>query len=79
MVGNDPLWEEDGLYEDSNNIINKILENLGSRMRIHPAKNEEMSMQGCVSESDKLDNKYNITTSFRPKNCMKIGKKYMNF
>ena len=68
LVGNDPLWEEDGLYEDSNNIINKILENLGSRMRIHPAKNEEMSMQGCVSESDKLDNKYNITTSFRPKN-----------
>ena len=66
LVGNDPTWEENGLYSDSNDVINKILEKLGSRMRITAAKNKEMSLQGCVSEQDKLDNKYNITKSKQP-------------
>jgi hypothetical protein len=66
IVGNDPVWEEDGLYEDSNKIVNKILEKLGSRMRIHPARNIEYSAQGCISQQDVSNNKYNATQSFLP-------------
>lgn len=39
LVGNDPIWENDGLYAESNQIINYILERLDSRMRLHPARN----------------------------------------
>ena len=28
LVGNDPIWEDNGLYFESNQIINKILEKL---------------------------------------------------
>ena len=48
LVGNDPVWEDDGKYEDSNKIVNKILEKLGSRMRLHPARNLHESLPGCV-------------------------------
>lgn len=40
LVGDDPIWEEDGLYAESNQIINYILERLDSRMRLHPARNK---------------------------------------
>jgi len=66
LVGNDPIWEDNGLYEDSNKVINKILEKLGSRMRIVPAKNIEYSIQGCVSQQDLNSNKYNITAANVP-------------
>ena len=39
LVGNDPTWENNGAYEQSNRIINNILDKLGSRMRLHPARN----------------------------------------
>ena len=68
LVGNDPVWEENGLYEDSNEVINKILKKLGSRMILQPARSEEYSLQGCVDELDVEDNKFNITASFRPRN-----------
>jgi len=40
LVGNDPIWENNGLYAESNQIINYILERLESRMRLHPARNK---------------------------------------
>ena len=39
LVGNDPIWESDGAYEQSNNIINNILDKLDSRMKLYPARN----------------------------------------
>lgn len=66
LVGNDPIWEDNGLYFNSNEIINKILEKLDCRMRIVPARNEYESLQGCVSEADVIDNRYNAIESFVP-------------
>lgn len=51
LVGNDPIWEENGLYKDSNDIINKILEKLGSRMRIYPAKDKSYAFQGVTDQT----------------------------
>lgn len=48
LVGNDPVWEKGGIYEQSNDIINKILSRLQSRMRLLPAKNAyEAMVSGC--------------------------------
>lgn len=48
LVGNDPVWENDGAYSESNNIINKILEKLDSRMKLYPARNYiEACTQDC--------------------------------
>jgi hypothetical protein len=66
LVGNDPTWEDNGAYGPSNDIVNTLLDKLGSRLRIHPAKNKSLSLPECVSEADKQDNKYNITPSFQP-------------
>jgi hypothetical protein len=58
LVGNDPLWESNGIYSKSNDIINKILDGLNSRMRLHPARNQyEALVSGCD---------FNIIPSFRP-------------
>ena len=58
LVGNDPLWENNGIYLQSNDIINKILTGLQSRMRIHPARNQyEALVSGCD---------FNVIPSFRP-------------
>jgi hypothetical protein len=66
LVGNDPTWEDNGVYGPSNDIINNLLYKLGSRMRIHPAKSESLSLPDCVSEAEKQDDKYNITPSIQP-------------
>jgi hypothetical protein len=44
IVGNDPVWEEDGAYAESNLIINNLLSRLDSRMRLHPARNRYESL-----------------------------------
>ena len=44
LVGNDPEWERNGAYKPSNDIINNILSNLGSRVRIHTAKNQQHAL-----------------------------------
>ena len=51
LVGNDPVYEENGLYKDSNVVINKILDNLGSKMRIHAAKTREEAVNYCAEEA----------------------------
>jgi len=44
LVANDPIWERNGLYAKSNDILNKLLERLQSRMRIVPARNQYESL-----------------------------------
>ena len=63
LVGDDPIYEENGRYFKSNKIVNKILNKLGSRMRIYPARNEYESLQGCT---DTISKRYNVTRSFVP-------------
>lgn len=66
IVGNDPVWEENGLYSESNEIVNSILEKLGSRMRIFPARNESYALNRDVLQEELNDNKYNITRAKIP-------------
>ena len=63
LVGNDPIWEENGLYNKSNKTINKILQKLGSRMRLVVARNQYESLPDCA---DVTNRKFNITPSFVP-------------
>jgi len=44
LIGNDPIWENDRLYESSNSIINYILSKLDTKMKIHPARNKYESL-----------------------------------
>jgi len=39
VVGNDPLYEDGGVYQESTSIVNDLLRNIGSRMVIQPARN----------------------------------------
>lgn len=63
LVGNDPIYEENGLYLKSNKIINKILDKLGSRMRIVPARNQYESLPDCADTTEK---RFNVTSAFTP-------------
>ena len=67
IVGNDPQWEEEGLYRESNDIVNKLLKKLGSRMKILPADTEYESLQGCKTEDEVVNDRWNVTKSFVPK------------
>ena len=58
LVGNDPVYEENGLYKDSNDVINKILNNLGSKMRIQAAQTREEAVNYCA-----IDSKPNVIQS----------------
>ena len=60
LVGNDPIWEQSGIYQKSNDIINKLLSRLNSKMRLHPARNS----REALSDSTPIQN--NILPSFRP-------------
>lgn len=60
LVGNDPRWEDDGAYADSNRIINDILAGLNSRMRIFEARNEFESLQSDCPEQ------VNVIPSVKP-------------
>lgn len=66
LVGNDPIYEENGLYKKSNDIINRILKKLGSRMTIVPAVDRTQSLPDCISSTDVFNDKYNVTKSFQP-------------
>jgi hypothetical protein len=52
LVGNDPAYEENGLYKESNDVVNKILEKLGSKMRITAANTPYEAVNYCAT-SDK--------------------------
>lgn len=73
LVGNDPIYEENGLYLKSNDIVNKILSKLDSRIRLHPTKNkyESLSDSGnCLSQL------VNILPSYQPQG---ITPTYVNY
>lgn len=38
LVGDDPVFEENGYYEETNRVINRILEGVDSRVRLYPAQ-----------------------------------------
>jgi len=66
LVGDDPVFEtdqydRDGAYSYSNSIINRLLTNLDSRMRLYPAANRYESM---VDQDTGLY--YNTIPSFVP-------------
>ena len=63
LVGNDPVWEENGAYEQSNDIINKLLKKLDVDMRIFPAETRERSLPECA---DVLSSGFNITKAKMP-------------
>ena len=79
LVGNDPIWEEDGLYADSNEIINKILEKLDSNMRIVAARNKEESLQGCVSSDYIASGWANVTAAKLPTGASRTVSPYNVF
>lgn len=60
LVGNDPIWEGNGKYKNSNDILNKLLERLHSRMRIVPARSRYESLPDGYSSYN------NIIPSFVP-------------
>lgn len=60
LIANDPIWEGNGKYKNSNDILNKLLERLQSRMRIVPARSKYESLpEGYSSFS-------NVVPSFVP-------------
>ena len=66
LVGNDPFYEENGLYKKSNDIINRVLKKLGSRMKIIPARSHRESLPDCISSEDVFNDRWNVTKSFKP-------------
>jgi hypothetical protein len=44
IVGNDPFWENGGIYKTSNDIVNSLLTRLNSRMQIYPARNSQEAL-----------------------------------
>jgi hypothetical protein len=66
IVGNDPRWEEGGIYKTSNDIANKLLAKLDCTMRIHQAREESESINQCITPQDVIANKYNVVASKVP-------------
>ena len=66
LVGNDPVYEENGVYKEGNDVLNKLLKKLDSRMRIFPARNGEYALKGtedgeCITDAEIADDLYNVT------------------
>ena len=59
LVGNDPTWEKNGAYAPSNDIINRLLAKLNSRMRLYPARTQSESLPYANTQD-------NILPSFKP-------------
>lgn len=74
LVGNDPIWESNGAYRESNEIINKILDKLDSRMRLVPARNKTEACVDIYSLGLPCVLPSNITPSYvRPVNVTVSG------
>lgn len=61
LVANDPRYEDNGVYRKSTDIVNQILERLGSRMVVEAARSEEEALLECTEEGV-----YNIIEAFQP-------------
>lgn len=68
LVSDDPIYENNGAYQDTNNIVNKILSKLDSRMEIVPARNEYEALIGSNRKDNQPFNELdsNIQPSFIP-------------
>lgn len=66
LVGDDPIWEKNGAYAQSNAIINKILDRLDSRMRLNPARNEYEALLTNNNYDAGDQFKTNVIKSFAP-------------
>ena len=74
LVGNDPVWEKDGIYEESNTIINKILERLQSRIRLFAARNSyEALSSGCSIAIPSYTPKNSTTSYISPQTLKAYG------
>ena len=65
LVANDPIYEENGVYKKSTDIVNTILDKLGSRMTVVPARTEEEAYIECASGENLIQAfqpEYNHTT-----------------
>jgi hypothetical protein len=54
LVANDPIWEANGIYGKSNDILNDLLSKLNSRMRIVPARNRYESLPSGYSSFNNI-------------------------
>jgi len=67
LVGNDPIYEENGLYKESNDVVNRLLKKLGSRMTIVPADTKSESLPDCVSDEEVFNDRYNVIAASKPR------------
>lgn len=68
IVGNDPKWEANGAYKQSNEIVNYLLERLEIKLRIYAARNEYEALMADTNTY------YNVNRSFVPaKTTFPIG------
>jgi len=61
LVANDPKFEDGGAYAKSTDIVNTILEKLGSRMVVQAARNEEDALLSCAESGS-----FNVVQAFQP-------------
>lgn len=61
LVANDPNFEDGGAYAKSTDIVNTILEKLGSRMVVQAARNESEALLECAELGS-----FNVVKSFQP-------------
>jgi hypothetical protein len=64
LVGDDPVWEYNGAFRKSNDIINKILDKLDSKMRLVPAKSRKEALLDNNSYNEEIP--LNVIESFKP-------------
>jgi len=74
LVGNDPVWENDGIYQQSNEIINKILSRLSSRIRLSQARNAREALVDSSGSAVPSFIPANTTVSYtKPQNLSSYG------
>ena len=74
LVGNDPVWENNGIYNKSNTIINKILQIVDSRIRLFPAKNSREALVSSIgSARPSYRPQYSTTSYINPSELPSYG------
>ena len=68
LVADDPIYEADGAYETTNNIVNELLKKLDSRMEVVPSRNDYESLIGSNRKDGKpfKESDFNIQESYAP-------------
>ena len=68
LVADDPIYEADGAYGTTNNIVNELLKKLDSRMEVVPSRNDYESLIGSNRKDGKpfKESDFNIQKSYAP-------------